>query len=1103
MKPTPVILFLLASLLTFIYQIVSAQDNRVPQAPRIVITGRITNEKGESFGRVSVKAKGAAGGAVSNTDGRYTITVANERAVLIFTHVGFGEQQMVIGSRRTLDVIMKEQAAALNDVVVVAYGKQKQATVTGAVAVVAGKDLVATSVANVSSMLVGNAPGLSGLQSSGEPGRNAANIYIRGISTFAGSQTPLVVIDGIEQAAERPFDQLNSMDANEIDNISVLKDAASTAVYGIRGANGVIIVSTKRGKLGRPAMSFSSSFGWTHAIHLMKDVTSYEYALMRNEAIRTEVSSFGNSSYNQFLFTDDDLWKFQHNRDYTPADVTAMANLTDVQKTTLNASPALYYGSHDILKEQFSNTGPQKQYNLNISGGTSKVKYFTSLGYFSQGSILNNTSYQGASTGSNFSRYNFRSNFDIEVFKNTTVSINLAGEFGNTSGPGANGAGPYDLTGRYKVIMQYIFDANPFLTPGLIQGHLVNAFAGNAGSPQNPLGLKSGSTIGNQNAVYNLLVSGTEKIYNTLLSNSISVRHNMNYLTPGLSIRGTASYDDNYVKTVTFNPSLPVYSVRRDNADPGKLDFFGGAVGSNGFNSNPGHNSVWRKTYFDAGIDYNHNFGYHNITALVLGKASLYTMPSDVNNTSSGIMGLLGRATYNYKERYLAEFDLGYNGTEQFIEGRRFGYFPAYSAGWVISNEDLFPKNEWITFLKIRGSYGEVGNDQIGGTPPRRYLYLPSTFNTGQGGYYFGVSNGSVVNPYYSGTVEGTIGNPAVTWERAKKKNFGVDIRLLMDKLSFTADLFSDRRDNILTNLGTIPSTYGVPSSSVPPVNVGITTNHGYELVLGWKDRVGDLTYFLTGNVNYARNKIIYRAEAPNPYPWMNATGYAIGQYKGLINDGFFNTQKDLDNRPYNTYTSNIAALGDLRYKDINGDGKIDNKDMVPIGFSNLPQYSFSLKAGMSWKGFDLSLLFIGTAKGSFYLPQGMVIPFYKQAGNAFKWEYDGRWTPDKVASGEKITYPRAIMNGSNTSNSFLQSNFWLISNDFKRLKNLEVGYTFNNVGFGGRTGFSAIRIYANGNNLLTWGNAMKEVDPEVTDSGSPYIYPITRVFVVGANVRF
>lgn len=1076
-----------------------AQNNQ-----NIVVNGQVKDKNGELVPSVSVSVKGTGTGTSTDANGRFSLRIPDRNSVLLFRHVSFLPLEYTPGNNLQLNIVLQDLSIGLEDVVVVAYGKQKKVTVTGSVASISGKELVSTPVTNVSNMLVGNAPGLSGLQSSGEPGRNGTAIFIRGVSTFAGSSAPLVVIDGVEQAPERAYDQLNAMDANEIENISILKDASATAVYGIRGANGVIIVTTKRGKAGRAQLSASMNYGFTKATNLLHNVNSYDFAVMRNEAIKTEQTAFANTSFNNNVFTEDDLWKFRNNRDYTPAEVAAMAHLSDAEKASLNASPALYYGSRDLFAEQFGGTGPQKQLNVNISGGTDRIRYFTSLGLFDQGSILKNTKYEGANTASKYSRYNFRSNFDIDVVKDLQISINLAGQFGTTSGPGI-GAGPYDMSGRYKIIMQYIFDSNPITAPGLVNGKLINAYSGPGGSPGNPLGVKIGSLKGPQNAIYNLLSSGKETLYNTLLSGSVVLKHNMAYLAKGLTLRGTLSYDDSYVKANTFSPSLPTYEVRRNPLNPNNFDFFGGARGADGFNADPGHNSVWRKLYVDAGIDYANQFGDHSFSGLLLAKAQKYTMPSTSENTPSGIMGLVARIGYNYKERYLVEFNAGYNGTEQFQESNRFGFFPAYSAGWVISKESFFPSGKAFTFLKIRGSYGEVGNDQIGG---RRYLYLPSTFNTGQDGYYWGTSNGSTVNPYFSGNIEGNIGNPAVTWERAVKKNLGIETRFLSDRLSLTADFFQDDRNNILTNLSEIiPYAFGVNSGAVPPSNVGITTNKGYEIVATWSDKVGKVGYSIGGNISYAKNKIIYRAEATKAYPWMAQTGYSIGQYKGLLTDGFFNTQAELDNRPYNNYNGNKNTLGDIRYQDINKDKIIDARDVVPIGYSNLPQYSYSFRAGINYHGFDLALLFNGSANGSFNLANYQFnSPFWQTAGNVMEWQKNGRWTPEKVAAGETILYPRATINGgSGGTSNYLSSDLWLISTDFIRLKNVELAYTFPISPLLKKASISSIRLFANANNLITWSKeaTQKGIDPESTDTGGYGLYPMTSVYVFGANIRF
>lgn len=1076
----------------------------------VTVTGKTVDENGQPVSGVSIRVKGTPIGVIGREDGRFSIQVPDMKSVLVFTYIGYSPEERPVPANRTINIEMKAAGTALSDVVVVAYGQQKKATVTGAVSQVSGKDLVRTSVSNVSNMLVGNAPGVSGLQTSGEAGRNGANIYIRGISTFAGgnSSQPLVVIDNVEQAPERAYDQLNAMDANEIADITILKDASATAVYGIRGANGVIIVTTKRGRVSKPTLSFSANTGFTKATNLMHNVNSYQYALMRNEAIATEVDRFGNLSYANNVFDDNDLERLKIGRDYLPSEVDAMPNLTAAQKEQLKHAPALYYGSRDLFAEQFGGTGPQKQANVNITGGTKNLKYFASLGYFSQGSILNNTKYYNANIKSTYDRYNFRSNFDINVVKNLQISVNLAGQFGQTNGPGLAGGDAFNMDGRYKAIMQYLIESNPLTAPGLVDGKLVSGFSGIRGSASNPLSLKIGSLKGDQNAIYNLLTSGNETLYNTFLSNSIVIRHTMDYLTKGLSLRGTINYDDNYIKTTTFVPSLPTYHVRRSPGNPNELEFTGGELGADQFNTNPGRNATWYKTYYDAGLDYANTFGDHTVTGLLLAKASKYFVPAQNNfYTPSGVMGFLGRVTYNYKERYLLEVNAGYNGTEQFIEGNRFGLFPAYSAGWVVSNESFFRENRWLTFLKLRGSYGEVGNDQLNSN--RRYLYLPSTFNLGQSGYFFGTSDGSVTNPQFAGGVEGSLGNPNVTWERSAKTNAGLDARFLRDKLSVTADYFTEKRTGILTMLDQIiPYAYGVPASSTPPDNVGSVSNKGFELVIGWNDRIGDLSYNLSLNVNHSKNKIEYMAESPKPYPWLYSAGFPVGQYKGLKTDGFYNTEEELDKRVYNTFNANNTALGDVRYQDINDDGLIDYKDIVNIGYSNLPQYTFGFKGGFSYKGFDLNFLLTGTAKGSFNLAQYQYVygPFFQTAGNIMDWQFEGRWTPEKVANGTPVKFPRATINGgTGGTTNFLNSDLWLISSDYIRLKNIEVGYSFSNSRLLKRVGIGSLRVYGNANNVYTFKSEMLDygIDPEAANAGSVAIYPLTRVIVFGVNVQF
>ncbi|HWI93211.1 MAG TPA: TonB-dependent receptor [Flavisolibacter sp.] len=1064
----------------------------------VQIRGTVKSKANEALIGASVKVTGKNIGTTTNNLGQYSLSVPSGSTVE-FSFVGYVSKSVKLADASELNIVLEENSSQLANVAItnLGYGRQKTPTVTGAVGTISGKDLTQTPVANITNMLVGRTSGISAVQITGEPGLNTTTIRIRGVATLNG-QDPLIVIDGIQQPAEQPYLLLNAMDPNEVESISVLKDAAATAVFGIRGANGVIIVTTRRGRLNRPQFSFSVNQGFTKAASLFETVNSYDFAKLRNEAV-LNAQAAGNSSFNNLLFTEDELWKFQNNRDYTPAEVDAMTNLTPAQKEALKNSPALYYTSHNYYKDQFSGTGRQAQYNLNVSGGTEKVKYFTSLGYFQQEGILSNTSYGGSETNPKYQRYNFRSNFDIDIIKNFQLLVNLGGQSSVSKVPSAGNTSS-DFANRYQAIIQNILENSPFSGPGIVDGHLVTSFIGIGGDPTNPLGVKGGTGY---TPLAQLLTAGTRTMYTTTLNSVITLRHTMSYITKGLESHFKIAYDDSYLKGFAQTNSVPQYSAMRDPSNPANIIFIGGQVSPASTTDNTGNGS-WRKIYLEAAVNYSQTFGKHNVSGLILGNAQRYTANGQSFNTPSGLMGLVSRVTYNYQERYLAEVDLGINGTENFAPNKRFGYFPAYSAGWIVSKEPFFPENKWVTWVKFRGSYGEVGNDQIGG---RRYLYLPSTWSTSAQGYYFGNSNGSTTNPSYSGASESTLGNPDVTWERAKKINVSAELKFINNKLSTTTSFFQEKRNNILVTSGIIPANYGVSQSNTPPLNLGRVSNKGFEVEAAWDDRIGKVSYFIKGNYSYARNKVEFRAEAPYPYYWMNSTGYAIGQYKGLLSDGFYNTQKELNDRPYNKY-GNTARLGDIKFIDVTGDGIIDEKDLVPIGYSNLPQVAYNVSIGFSYKGFDVNALFIGTAKGSF--PQfGYILnsPFAKNVGEVLQWANDGHWTAEKNASGQKIWYPEISFSGGGP-NAAVLSDFWLRSNDFKRLKNLEVGYSFQaGSSFMKRANIKSIRVYANGNNLITWDTKiLKGIDPEQADAGKNamgYLYPLTRTFNCGVNIQF
>ena len=1090
---------------------VSAQNGIVK------ISGTVVDEAGVPVIGAIVMDESSQNGVTTDLDGYYSISVS-ANASLKVSCIGYEEFSFKPDGRLRIDIVLKEDNQLLEEVVVTAFATQKRVNVTGAITSVSGKDVIKAPVANVSSALVGITPGLSAVTVSGEPGQDAADIAIRGISSYSGSTSPLIVIDGIEQPSSQALSVLNSLNANDILGISVLKDASSTAVYGIRAANGVIIITTRRGQVGAPKVSFSGNFGLTNATNVQRGLSSYEYALFRNEAIRNEVDGFGKTSLVNYLFTDDDLWKFQNGRDFTPAEVAAM-NISEDQKQRLLDSPALYYGTSDAYAELYSRIAPQWQTNVSVSGGTEGVKYYVSLNYFDQQSIMQNADYFGVQTGSRNQRYNLRANVDVDLFKNTTLSVNTSGQFSSTSGPGTG-----SLYSRYSGIMQIIYEGNPFTNRSMIiDDHLISDFDYPQNSVQEGLHRRTDNemTGGWLPALLGRSVGTTTS---TRIDVTLRLRHDMSYLVKGLDVQASLRYQENYSKVAVQSFAIPQYTVRRSLADPNELEFFGGAVGSDSYSS--GSWGGMRDFYADASMNYQGNFGKHNVGALLLGRATKYTMPSDGFNTPSGLIGTSARLTYDYDTRYMIEANFAYNGTENFAKGHRFGFFPAVSVGYVISNEPWFKDNNFLTFFKIRGSYGIVGNDQIGG---KRYLYLPGTFSTnlGPGGftsepnvpsasitgnyYQFGHSE-DTENTFYYGSAEGALGNPNVTWEKSRKASAGIELKFFRDKLYFTGDYFYEDRTDILTTLGVIPATFGVPAWETAAVNVGEVSNRGYELVLGFKDQVGDFGYYIEGNVTYARNIIENMAEAPNPYDWMNQTGHSIGQRYGYKTDGFYDTVEELGNRPFIQPSANAATLGDIKYVDLNGDGVVNDKDMGPVGYPNRPMMNFGGKIGFAWKGFDMNVVLSGTAMGSYYISR-ITSPFFKRAGNAFLWQYEGRWTAEKFAAGETITYPRAVYDADQNHYDFGPvSDFWALSSDHLRIKNVEIGYTFSeNSPFLNRIGVAGLRLYANANNLLTLFDQMSRygIDPETKDDmgGSEgnisYVFPLTRTTNVGINIQF
>lgn len=993
----------------------------------ITVSGQVLDTESTPLIGVNVLIKGTGRGTTTDLDGNFTLSDVEPDAILTISYIGYRTLEVEVDGRNQLTIHMEEDAQTLDEVVVVAFGSQKKKTVTGAVSSIETKELLQSSQANISNAMVGRMPGLLTKQTSGEPGFDQAEIRIRGASTFTGSLSPLILIDGVES------DNFNNLDPNSIDNITILKDASATAVYGVRGANGVILITTKRGEVGAPRISYTVDATATKFIDVRKNMNSYDHATTINKT--HQYDSYVIGGYNP-PYTDFDIALYESGQD------------------------PVFYPDVDWHQELLKPYNTQMQHNLNIQGGTERVKYFASVGYFDQGGLLNNTNAIDLFDAQiNYRRYNFRSNLDFNVTNALTVSVDLSTTNENRKGKGSGSSIPS--------LILAINNASPSGTPGVVDGNLIDI-----GVPR---------TINPYTSLFNY---GYAREYRNYLKGRVKVTQLLDFVTEGLSIHGVMSHQSFNSQQNTISKALNIYQAVKDRANntifvPQRVDAPFNTSQSFGKN---------RMVYAELGLNYAREFGDHSLTGLLLYNQSKRHDPNLAFLVPSGYQGAVGRVTYNYQGRYMAEFNAGFNGTENFAEGKRFGFFPAYSVGWVLSEESFFPESDVVTFFKIRASYGEVGNDKIGG---ERFLYRPSAYEY-SGGYYFG-EVGSTYN-YYPASKESKIGNPDLTWERAVKRDLGLEMTLFQDKIRLNVDVFDEKRDNILADISTVPSIVG---ADLPAYNLGRMQNRGLDGEITYNDRVGGVHYWVKGIFTFARNKILYQDEVPNQYPYQNKTGQILGQYFGLIAEGIYNTWEEVNeaNRP----ESNVSLLqpGDLKYRDVNGDGLINGYDYVPIGYSNFPGKIFGLSLGGEFKGFDFSVLFQGASDVSYRYYSSAIQVMSRE--RSIPQYLEKSWTQQRFESGEEILFPRLSLN----SHNYTTSSFWIVDASYLRLKNAEIGYRFSNRLFE-KLKIKSGRVFVNGDNLLTWSGLLPGIDPEQgASSGSAEPYPMTQNFNLGINLNF
>jgi len=1009
--------------------VISQQDNVREIKGTVVDAG-----DGSPVIGASVIIQGTQTGVITDYDGNFSISFTGNGCVLEISYLGYKKQTVTITNQTHVNIELFMADQLLEEVVIVGYGTQKKETVTGAIAAISSEKLVQSPQANISNSLAGRLTGVLAIQRNGEPGNNATELRIRGTGTFSGSSDPLVMIDGIESL------NYNNLDPNEIESISILKDASATAVYGVRGANGVLLITTKRGSKQAPVISFSTNVAVTQFTDLRKNLGSYEWAKTFNEALK----------YNSYL-----------TGSYTPK-----FSEEDIEHYRTGDDP-IFYPNTDWISLMMKDNSLQSQSNLNISGGTDNIKYFITAGIFDQQGLFNNTNLSGDNYQMTFRRYNFRSNFDINITKRLTSSVNLSAQIEERKGPIAT----------VNYIVDRIYNAPPNNSPGIVDGKIINVYDVFGGNP-----------------LEQLVGTGMHNEYVSYVTSLVKLNYDFDHLVKGLSAHGTVSYWHYMKNDKRYGRSVQTYKPVK--TSDGKVLFAPQKEESPyGFGE---ENAKTRRIYLEFGLNYNRQIQDHSFTGMLLYNQSKLYDPELAYAIPSGIQGVVGRVTYDYKKRYLAEFNAGYNGTENFAKGKRFGFFPAYSLGWVISEEPFFPENTILPFVRVRGSYGEVGNDKVDAEGKTRFLYNPSSYGYENNKYNFG-KPGSTFQGYQS-SYEGVIGNPLLTWERAKKSNIGMDLHFWESKIRLSGDYFREIRNNILATPQTTPEIAGV---TFPAQNLGEMKNYGFELELAYDNSIQAFNYWVQGNFTYATNRILYQDEVNRLYPYSQRTGQRHGQHYGYIAEGFYNTWEEVNdpNRPVSIENNNKIMPGDLRFKDVNGDGILNSDDMVPIGYSDFPEIIYGISFGAGFKGFDFSVLFQGATNVSRYTYITSVRPFENdQMAQAYIPGMS--WTYEKYLNGEEIKLPHLSAQQQQKHN-YQSSTFMVQDASYLRLKNAEIGYTFKHSALA-KIRASSLRLYINGNNLITWHGLYPGEDPEQVPRGGDWApYPNTRVINFGFNIKF
>lgn len=1010
------------------------------QETKMKVTGTVSDDSGEPLIGVSIAIKDNPGvGVTTDVEGKFGIDAFSYQ-VLVFTYIGFEKIEIPIKDRKVLDVKMHlDKSNVLEEVTVTGTGIQKKATVTGAITTVDVDVLKSRSGISINNALAGNVAGIIAMQRSGQPGKNTSEFWIRGISTFGASSGALILVDGFERS-------MNELNIEDIESFSVLKDASATAIYGSKGANGVVLINTKRGQSGKVNIDFKVETSYNTRTRTPEFVGGNEYANLLNEA------------------------KITRNLEphFTP---------TELQILRLGSDPDLY-ANVDWKDTLLKDGALTKRITLNISGGGSTARYFISGNFLDDEGMYktDKTLKDKYNTNANLTRWNYRMNVDVDVTKSTLIKVGVAGSLQKQNEPGQGGD-----------VWNAIVAQNPISIPLMYSNGMVPSTSSESGK-SNPW------VVATQ--------TGYRENWENKIQTNITLEQNLNFVTEGLSFIGRFGYDTyNWNVNGRFKRPEQYYADRRRDAS-GNLVLR--RVQSeelmrqlSGSDSNRMEN-LEAELHYDRIFKDTHNIGL-TFKYSQLQRVQTANLDDIIKGISRRNQGLAGRIIYAYKYKYFGEFNFGYTGSENFSRGNQYGFFPSISGGWNIAEESFIKgKLEWLEMLKIRYSYGEVGNDQVRNDV--RFPYLSSFGDTGSSWNF-----GDNMNTYeQSGYHYSQIASPNLKWEVAKKHNLGLDaeMSLLKGRVSFTVDVYKDTRENIYMERQHLSQIIGLTSR--PWANVGKMESKGMDGSFMVQQKLGNINFTLRGNMTYTKTNVLNYDEEAQAYSYQKTEGFRWGQERGLISLGLFKDYDDIRNSAKQEFGD--VMPGDIKYEDVNGDGVVNGLDEVPIGSTFTPNLIYGLGLSAQWKDFDVSIHFQGAGKSAYKLGGPTVFTFSEgEWGNVLTdvAKPGNRWVAKEI-SGDPATenpnaiYPRLSYGGNN--NNYRSSTHWLRNGRYLRLKTLEVGYSLPKKLIN-RLKMNTVRVYFLGNNLAVW-DPLKLWDPELA-SWNGMAYPLPKNFTVGLTINF